>query len=182
MKEYLVSGGRGSRIIITTRSIKVAKAIGRSRIHELKVLSDENSWRLFKRIAFDQGEDQVESDLLMMGNNIVSKCANVPLSASLLYDQDKTKWLLFESVDLAKMVRDSIMPILMLSCYNLTAQIKSCFSYCSVFPKDYVIEREVLISLWMAQGCLVPVHEGQSMEDVGDQNFWTLLHRFFFKL
>nr|AFK13849.1 CC-NBS-LRR type resistance protein [Beta vulgaris subsp. vulgaris] len=192
LKPFLASDVSGSKIIITTRSRKVATSIGEDSImYELKDLSEESSWSLFKLIAFGkQREDhQVDPDLVDIGKEIVKKCANVPLSirviASLLYDQSKNKWVSLRSNDLADMSHEddenSIMPTLMFSYYQLSPELKSCFSFCSLFPKDDIIKKELLISMWLAQGYLVATDNAQSIEDVGERYFTILLNRCFFQ-
>ncbi|XP_021717122.1 disease resistance protein RGA2-like isoform X1 [Chenopodium quinoa] len=75
---------------------------------------------------------------------------------------------------------NKVMTTLMFSYHQLTNELKSCFGFCSLSPKDYAIEKDVLINLWLAQGYLFPSHEGQSMEDVGEEYVSILLHRCFF--
>ncbi|KAL2945245.1 putative disease resistance protein RGA3 [Bienertia sinuspersici] len=169
LKRFLVSTVSGSKIIVTTRSKQVATFIGDgSNMFELKGLSKENSWILFKRIAFAQGEVEVDPDLANIGRDIVKKCANVPLSirviAGLLKNQAKRKWQLFStSNDLAKMSQDgcqenNIMQTLMFSYYHLTPQLKSCF-----------------------KGFLGTSDGARSLEDVGEDCFNILLNRCFFQ-
>ena len=38
-----------------------------------------------------------------------------------------------------------------------------------------------MIQLWLAQGCLVATHDGESLEDVGEEYFSILLQRCFFE-
>ncbi|XP_021743838.1 putative disease resistance protein RGA3 [Chenopodium quinoa] len=162
LKKFLILGGKGSRILVTSRSKKVAVCIGNYPIHVLPGLSEEDSWKLFKKISLGERQDEAVTGLVEIGKEIVRKCVNVPLSikvvASLLCDQDVAAWQLFKSVDLAKLCDDDddIMPTLMFSYYHLAPELKSCFSFCSLFPEDYVIRKEELICLWMAQGYLVP--------------------------
>ncbi|KAL5540750.1 hypothetical protein UlMin_044073 [Ulmus minor] len=52
--------------------------------------------------------------------------------------------------------------------------LKYCFDYCSLFPRDYVIEVPLLLKLWMAQGFAVD-------EDVGCRYFEELLNAGFFQ-
>ena len=59
--------------------------------------------------------------------------------------------------------------------------MKQCFSYCSLFPKDYQIEKEMLIKLWMAQGFIKLSGQNQCLEDVGHEYFMELLWRSFFQ-
>ena len=188
LREYLLLGATGSRVIVTSRSKKVARALGDDLMYELQGLSDEDFWLLFKRIAFNQNSRQrVDLDLVEIGKDIVKKCANVPLSirviGSMLYEQDKSKWRIFCEMDLAKMGEgeEGIMPILKFSYFHLTPQLKSCFSYCALFPKDYKIYKEMLINLWSAHGCLKPLNDSWSIiDDVGDECFNILYQRCFF--
>ncbi|XP_056695933.1 putative disease resistance protein RGA3 isoform X3 [Spinacia oleracea] len=105
--DFLILGGRGSRILVTSHSKEVAGAIGNYPIHELQGLSKEDSWELFKNILFAEEEDLADTGLVEIGKDIVRKCGNVPLSirviASLLRNQDIATWQSFKSTDLAKM-------------------------------------------------------------------------------
>ncbi|KAL5543438.1 hypothetical protein UlMin_007222 [Ulmus minor] len=55
----------------------------------------------------------------------------------------------------------------------LPLHMKYCFDYCSLVPRDYVIEVPLLLKLWMAQGFAVD-------EDVGRRYFEELLNAGFF--
>lgn len=116
-------------------------AIGDHPVHEVKGLSDEHSWCLFKRVTFKQEiEQEVVDDFVDLGKHIVKKCANVPLSikviGSMLRDQHKSKWEQFQELDLAQMSQgeDGIMPILKFSYYHLTPQ-KELFQLLCSFPQ-----------------------------------------------
>lgn len=45
-----------------------------------------------------------------------------------------------------------------------------------------MIKKKLLISLWIAQGYVVPSDKYQSIEDAGEEYFTILLRRFFFKM
>ncbi|XP_021753280.1 disease resistance protein RGA2-like [Chenopodium quinoa] len=187
MKNLLVGGGKGSRILVTTRCKKVAVVVGSCWTHELKGLSDEHSWNLFQRMTLESGQHQIEANLVDIGKEIVRKCANVPLAirvvGSLLRGQEESKWENLKNTDLANIVQDEsngIIPVLKISYNYLPFHLKSCFSYCAVFPKDYEIIKEDLICLWMAQGFIMP-SDAESFEDVGEEYFKQLLQRCFFQ-
>ncbi|XP_074291166.1 disease resistance protein RGA2-like [Silene latifolia] len=137
--------------------------------------------------VLDQGSQNHYVDLINIGQEIVKICANVPLAirviGRLLYGQEKSKWLTIQELGIANLRenRNGIKPILKLSYHNLESSLKSCFSHCSLYPKDSQIEKELMISLWMAQGYIVPLEKGQSIEDAGVEYFSILLRRCFFQ-
>lgn len=49
---FFMGGGRGSRVVVTTRSKMTAQVVGSNHPFELQGLSEENSWNLFERLAF----------------------------------------------------------------------------------------------------------------------------------
>ncbi|XP_074280051.1 putative disease resistance protein RGA1 [Silene latifolia] len=182
LSKYLTIGGRGSRVVITTRSEKTAEVVlGRSthsKKYMLKGLSDENSWRLFLLTAFKRESDETNNhELTTIGKKIVKKCSNVPLAikvlGTLLYGQTQDKWESFEKNRLPHIetTNNQIMSILKLSYNNLEPCVKNCFRYCALFPKDFRMIKRVLISLWMAQGYI-----GDS-----EDYFFILLKRCFFQ-
>jgi hypothetical protein len=92
--------------------------------------------------------------------------------------------LYFKNNELYKINQEvnSIFPILKLSYDYLPSQLKQCFAFCSLFPKDHVIEVEVLIQLWTAQGFIHwSDRTTRCLEDVGREYFMDLLWRSFFQ-
>ncbi|KAL2921065.1 Disease resistance protein RGA2 [Bienertia sinuspersici] len=185
--DFLLGDESGSRILVTTRSHETARIVGNGPKHELEGLSKDNSWLLFKKIAFVSEQSNPPEDLVKIGLEIVEGCGGVPLAirmvASLLYGQDKSKWLSFQKSGLSNSAisQKDIMPILKFSYHQLESPLKCCFTYCALFPKDYVIEKELLISLWIAQGYIIPLNDGPSMEDVAEEYISILLRRCFFQ-
>ncbi|XP_062152261.1 putative disease resistance protein RGA1 isoform X2 [Alnus glutinosa] len=187
--EKLLSGGlKGSKVLITTRSKRVAEITGTVPSYLLEGLSESNSWDLFKRMAFKDGEEPNNPKLVEIGREIIEKCAQVPLAirsiGSLLYlKYSEADWLYFKSNELYKITQDdnSIFPILKLSYDHLSPQLKQCFAFCSLFPKDHEIEVEVLIQLWTAQGFIHWSDRTRCLEDVGREYFMDLLWRSFFQ-
>ena len=47
--------------------------------------------------------------------------------------------------------KSGFLPALNLSYYYLPTKLKRCFAHCSIFPKDYVFQREKSVLLWMAE-------------------------------
>ncbi|XP_030963428.1 putative disease resistance protein RGA4 [Quercus lobata] len=186
LKEILLAGARGSRILVTTREEKVAESSKTIETHRLTGLNDEDSWSLFKQKAFKKGQEPKNSKYKEIGMEIVSKCKGVPLAiktiGSLLYSKkSEEEWLSFKNNEFSKVNETNIQPILRLSYDHLPPRLKQCFAYCSLFPKDYEIEEERLVKLWMAQGFIKPLGQNQCLEDVGHEYFMELLWRSFFQ-
>ncbi|KAK9159491.1 hypothetical protein Syun_005832 [Stephania yunnanensis] len=184
--------GTGSRIIVTSRDSNVASIRGDQtvHVHQLQGLSEYSCWDIIKSRAFKNGEP-VKPSLLEIGKQISDKCKGVPLAAKILGGMLQSKredheWEAVRDADFWKVPSDGtkqIMEVLKFSYYNLPSALKSCFSYCAIFPKDYFISRESLIQLWMAQGLLGPSNNSQEeiMEDKGNTYFNTLYSKSFFQ-
>lgn len=189
LKKLLNDGMEGSKIIVTTRSKKVAKITEDTmQPYDLGVLDEDKSWCLFKKLAFEQGQEPKNSSIMETGMEIVKKCGGIPLAiktiASMLYFKNpQTEWWSFNVKELSKVSQDEedIMPTLKLSYDHLPSHLKHCFAYCSLFPKDRVIVVQTLIDLWMAQGFIKLSDSNQSLDDVGMACFMELFWRSFFQ-
>jgi len=130
-KNLLVGGLRGSKVLVTTRNEKVADITRTVSPYFLGGLSESNSWDLFKKMAFKDGEEAKNPKLVEIGREIVQKCAQVPLAirsiGSLLYFKNsEADWLYFNNNDLSKITQEDIeiLPILKLSYDHLPSQLK----------------------------------------------------------
>ncbi|XP_058106803.1 putative disease resistance protein RGA3 [Magnolia sinica] len=173
------AGAPGSRIIVTTRSEDVAWMMGSSYIHKLLALSDEECWSLFNRRALEHRSAEERLELEAIGREIVKKCGGVPLAAKTIGSamrlrRTRTEW---EDV-LGSEIWNSegILPALWLSYQDLPPALKQCFVYCSVFPKDWEIEKDMIVKLWAAQG-FIRSEEGGEIEKIGGRYFDDLLRR-----
>ena len=191
LKDLLVSGEKGSGVVLTTRSKIVAEiTAGTVPPYQLGILNEDNSWSLFKKVAFKQGQEEPKnSNILEIGKAIVKRCRGIPLAirtiGSLLYSKNsETEWSSFnkESSKIPQQNED-ILPTLKLSYDHLASHLKGCLAYCRLFTKDYVIEVKTLVNLWMAQGFLKPSDpsQDQCLEDVGYEYFGNLVERSFFQ-
>ncbi|KAJ8900336.1 hypothetical protein K2173_024976 [Erythroxylum novogranatense] len=189
LQRLLMCGARGSRIIVTTRSTKVAMVTSRLSPYVLKGLSLEESWTLFTKLVFEGQEPKTySSKLLQIGKETVQKCAGVPLAiktiGSLLYFKNpETEWSPFMENEFSKTSQDEndILPTLQLSYKNLPPHLKHCFAYCSLFPKDHELDVETLVQLWIAQGFVKSSNTSQCLEKLGLEYFKDLLWRSFFQ-
>ncbi|XP_042497555.1 putative disease resistance protein RGA4 [Macadamia integrifolia] len=190
VKSSLTCGNEGCVILVTTRIEKVASIMGTFPANHLKGLSEDDCWALFKQRAFGSSgrEEQNAANLVMIGKEIVKKCRGLPLAAKALggllrFKHSETEWLFVrdnEIWDLPEDEENTILPALRLSYNPLPSHLKQCFSYCSIFPKDYKIGKENLIDLWMANG-FIPSKGEMELEDIGNEIFNELLWRSFFQ-
>nr|XP_023876130.1 putative disease resistance protein RGA3 [Quercus suber] len=188
LKKILMGGTRGSRILVTTRSEIVAKISQPIQPYVLKGLDEQQAWSLFKKMAFEEGEELKNGSFVEIGKEILKKCAGVPLAirtiGGLLYfKKTEMEWLSFKINELSKirLNESDILPTLKLSYDHLTSHLKQCFAYCSLFPKDYEIDKSSLINMWVAQGFITLHDKKQCPKDVGHEYFMDLLWRSFFQ-
>ncbi|XP_021669473.2 putative disease resistance protein RGA4 [Hevea brasiliensis] len=186
LKKLLEGGSSGTKILVTTRSERVAQISSTVKPYVLKALSPSESWSLFLQVAL-KGQEPKDSNIKVIGEKIVNKCVGVPLAiktiASLLCFKDpKNEWATFLDNELSKVEQNEndILPTLKLSYDNLSSHLKHCFTYCALFPKDHLINVTTLIHLWAAQGFIESPNSSLSVEDRGREYFMDLFWRSFF--
>ncbi|CAJ2655707.1 unnamed protein product [Trifolium pratense] len=147
----LKDGAKGSKIIITTRSEKVAKVCRSSSIFFLKGLDEKQSWRLFSQLAFENEKDLENENLVSIGKEIVKKCSGVPLAIRIIGCLMLTMedWSTFKNKDLVK-----------------------------IDEQDFLIEKQMLIRLWIAQGFVQSSGENISLEDIGEKYFMDFVPKY----
>ncbi|XP_010279598.1 PREDICTED: disease resistance protein RGA2-like [Nelumbo nucifera] len=184
LKKVLMSGARGSTIIVTSPSTKVARIMGTVDPYHLSFLSNDDCWELFRRRAF--GVEEVPCNLVAIGKEIVRKCRGLPLAAKALgglmrSKREEREWLYVR--DHGDLLEDAtgILPALKLSYDHLAPHLKQCFAYCALFPQDYRINKQTLIQLWIAEGFIQSSITGKEVEDIGNEYFSELVQRSFFQ-
>ncbi|RDX98456.1 putative disease resistance protein RGA3, partial [Mucuna pruriens] len=89
----LTDGAKGSKIIIITRSERVAKISGTSSPFFLKGLDEEQTWKLFSQLAFVDGKEPENQKLVSIGKDIVKKCSGASSKSSLQGKQVKDNFI-----------------------------------------------------------------------------------------
>ncbi|KAM6595075.1 hypothetical protein CsatA_002778 [Cannabis sativa] len=188
LRSCFKSGLQGSKIIVTTRSTKVASIVKTESIYKLKPLSDEDSWALFVNHASIDVDTNDYLHLKEVGEKIVAKCKGLPLAIKSIGDvlrgtRNKEEW---ESIlnndiwELYERKQVNILPSLWFSYLYLPSKLKQCFAYCSLFPKDFEFTEDGMILLWMAEGFLHS-ENGKRLEEVGEEYFEDLISKSFFQ-
>ncbi|KAM4105732.1 hypothetical protein ACB094_04G014800 [Castanea mollissima] len=175
-----INQNNGNNILVTTRKDNVAQIMNTSLIHKLEKLSEDECWLIFKEKAFANERIPVTPDLEDIGRKIAKRCRGNPLAARVLggmmrLKEDKSEWLLIQNSKTWDSMKDNngVFPILKLSFDHLpTPSLKQCFAYCSIFPKDSIIEKKLLVQLWMAEGFLQTSERSFSViDDIGNKYF-----------
>ncbi|KAF5763464.1 putative virus X resistance protein-like, coiled-coil [Helianthus annuus] len=181
------SCAHGSRIIITTRKEELLKKLHFCNLDSLKSLSHEDALSLFALQALGVENFNSHTTLKPHGEGIVKKCAGLPLALKAIGRLLGTRTNVEDWEDVLNSEiwnlenSDKIVPALRLSYHDLSADLKQLFAYCSLFPKDYLFDKEELVLLWMAEGLLSPSNATKSPERLGHEYFEILLSRSFFQ-
>lgn len=189
--EILLSAcGKGSRIMVTTRSEVVGEIMSSTMApYILGRLNEDESWTLFKKVACKLGEEPSNAKIVGIGKEIVERCGGIPLAIrtigrTMYFKDPETEWSSFLKLEFSRLPQEKtdILPTLKLSYDNLPPHLKHCFALCNLFPKGHEIDVDMLINLWMAQGCINwSSNSAKSLADVGYEYLSDLHWRSFFQ-
>ncbi|XP_022717686.1 putative disease resistance protein RGA4 [Durio zibethinus] len=181
--KYLVKGALGSKMLVTTRSKNVASIMKVNFPYILEGLNEDQSWVLFEQVAFQGQDNYIDPNHKAIGKDLAKRCKGVPLAikclASLMRQKPNEKyWSSAKDNKIWKLLEknDDVFPVLKLSYIYFTKSFETMFCFCSIFPKDFVISRDMLIQMWRAQGYI-----NENLQDIGDEYFNDLLSRSFFQ-
>ncbi|KAG5613821.1 hypothetical protein H5410_013645 [Solanum commersonii] len=147
-----VLGAKGCMILFTTRSREV---VTESRtqavhIHEKRLLTEENSWKLFKEMVWPGGAE-IQSAMDRMGRLMVKVCEGIPGAiialAKQLAGKSASEWETMQ-----KNAGRDVSQVMAPSYAELSEEQKLYFLYLGHFRKDPEIEPEKLSHLWEIEG------------------------------
>ncbi|KAF3778469.1 putative disease resistance protein [Nymphaea thermarum] len=191
IEDTLMGGAKESKILITSRNIDVAQGIG-AKIYKLPKMTFKESWSLFLDVALKEENELVSHNLKGIGEMIVRKCDGLPLvvqTVGSLMRTKRTVKAVWESIERSEIwewkmpasspsseIYGSILPGLMLSYDDLPHDLKSCFVYCCIYPKDCEIKKGSLVKQWVAHG-LIDQKKGLDMEEIANKYMDDLINR-----
>ncbi|XP_049379494.1 putative disease resistance protein At3g14460 [Solanum stenotomum] len=166
LRNLFLQGDIGSNIIVTTRKESVALMMGSGAIY-MGILSNEDSWALFKRHSLENRDPEEHPEFEEVGKQIADKCKGLPLALKALAgilrrksEVDEWRDILRSEIWELSICSNGILPALMLSYNDLPAHLKQCFAYCAIYPKDYQFCKDQVIHLWIANGLVQQFHSG----------------------
>ncbi|CAN6165814.1 unnamed protein product [Urochloa humidicola] len=177
----------GSTIVVTTRSMKVAKMVN-PKVYHLKCLSDNDCWLVCRQRALQNSKTNIDKELEEIGKLIAKKCGGLPLAAeaagsalSTSITWEHWKEVLENGLWVASEAKNLVLPVLKVSYDHLSMPLKRCFAFCALFPKGFAFDKDVLVQLWTAQG-FVDAEGDCSSEVIASGYFNDLVSRCFFHL
>ncbi|GAB2258823.1 hypothetical protein Droror1_Dr00014983 [Drosera rotundifolia] len=180
-------GEGGFKLLLTTRNKRVCLEINneKSRIIEVKCLSDDESWDLFREKLGDSAILS-QAGVIDIARKVAKKCSGLPLAlehiAISMRAADTVEDWRTVLADMSSMihdvVEDKVLPLLRYSYDRLRDQrLKDCFLYCSLFPEDHVLHRTELVDSWIREGLLDGIENRERQRDKGFKIFKELINR-----
>ncbi|KAF8738579.1 hypothetical protein HU200_013962 [Digitaria exilis] len=151
-------------------------------VYYLQPLSDDDSKMLLYTRLYG-GEDKCPlNHPAEASEKILKKCGGVPLAvitmASMLVGKSTEDWYdmckSFYGGNEGQQIHDTEW-ILSLSYYDLPLYLRTCLLYLSVYPEDYLIEKDPLIWKWIAEG-FVEMKTGTNLFQRGEEYFNQLIN------
>ncbi|XP_062229274.1 disease resistance protein RGA2-like isoform X2 [Phragmites australis] len=182
----LNTGLGGSKILVTTRADKASNIL-RARTPPLRLggLDKDDYWLLFRSCAFCDKYPGQFPELKEIGIQIAQRLNGLPLAAKIIgrllnADLDVIHWKKVLESDLS----GDVMKVLRLSYQHLPINLKLCFSFCSLFPKNWHFDPKRLTEMWIAQGFVQKEDSYDTdlnIEEVAKCYFEELVQRSFFE-
>lgn len=188
LKDALPDVKNGSRILMTSRSIDIAKSADpKMPPYELFFLDAQKSRDLLikKALCYKEPDKECPCDLLEIANKLSNKCKGLPLAlivlGGILLNKECTYPIwnrVLQTLDWYTKGKDC-MQILAMSYEDMPYHLKACFLYLAFFPEDYEVSTNRLIRMWVAEG-FIP-HEGRAtMEEIAEDCLEELFRRLSF--
>ncbi|XP_044478106.1 disease resistance protein UNI-like [Mangifera indica] len=149
---------RGCKIMLTSRSKDVCDEMDCDKISIVRTLSKQEPWELFKELV---GMDVENSSISPIAREVVAECDGLPIAivtiASALRNKNGHVWIdatrqlkMSTPTDIPGMQRSVISSLELSIKYLESDDAKSLFFFCSVFPEDFEIPIEVLVTYGVA--------------------------------
>uniref|UniRef100_A0A0E0M7B6 Uncharacterized protein n=1 Tax=Oryza punctata TaxID=4537 RepID=A0A0E0M7B6_ORYPU len=177
----------GTRVLVTTRNEDVAQAMKAAHVHRVTKLELPDSWTLLqKQVALSVSEIEIVREC---GMKIAEKCDGLPLAIKVIggvlrkKNATKNTWeeVLRNQIWSKTGLPGELNKAIYLSYEDLNPNLKQCFVYYSLFPKDETIGIDKIVSMWIAEGFIgkdvYSTQSGYSTQSVGLDYYKELIKR-----
>ncbi|XP_022724171.1 LOW QUALITY PROTEIN: probable disease resistance protein At1g15890 [Durio zibethinus] len=155
----------GSKLVFTTRSIKVCGQMEAHKKIEVRCLPEEKAWELFQEKV---GEETLDSNpcIRELAHELAKECGGLPLALVTIGRAMASKNKVEEwkyaievcrrsSTTVFPDMGEEVYPLLKFSFDSLPNDMfRTCLLYCSLFSEDYQIDKDELIDFWIGEGFL----------------------------
>ncbi|KAG5578090.1 hypothetical protein H5410_058224 [Solanum commersonii] len=188
VRRYFPNDKNGSRVMVTSRIMKVARFISPfNPPHQMRFLTVDESWKLLQKkiLGLDDPSFCCDYEMERIGMQISKRCKGLPLAivmvAGILSKESATasKWSdVAENIHSSFVTEESreFLDILALSYNHLPHHLKACFLYMGAFPEDVEIPVWRLIRLWTAEG-FIKLESPKTLEFVAQEYLQELIDR-----
>ncbi|KAK9268082.1 hypothetical protein L1049_010521 [Liquidambar formosana] len=153
----------GCKLVLTTRKREVCRRMETQRDVEVKVLTEEEAWGLFKDKVGT--EVLLSSDIETIAKEVAKECDGLPLAIVVVgralrnvNDVEEWKYALTElrnSCMRRNGMEDEVFARLEFSYRRLRDDTaRACLLYCALYPEDHEIEIKELIEHWIWEGLM----------------------------
>ncbi|XWS11827.1 hypothetical protein CRYUN_Cryun37aG0034400 [Craigia yunnanensis] len=177
----------GSKLVLTTRSIKVCGQMEAHKKIEVQCLTEEKAWELFEEKV---GEETLNSNpcIRELAHELAKECGGLPLALVTIARAMAYKNTVEErnyAIEVCRRSSASVFPDMGEEVYPLLKfsydslpndMIRTCLLYCSLFSEDYEIEKDKLIDLWIGEGFLDGHGNASLARNQGHHIIGSLLH------
>ncbi|KAJ4779241.1 Disease resistance protein [Rhynchospora pubera] len=195
LKAILSCGASGSVVLITTHihNQAFANEVATKGPIQLNPLEKTIFWELFKHIVFVNDEEKENTldarNMEVIGRRIAGKLHGLPLAAKIIggiLRRNILKLDVWRKIDQSKWwkipeVESKILPSVAIGYQHLDPCLRQCFAFCSVIPKNLLINKDKLVQMWIAQNFIPHDKNGVKMEVTGREWFDKLVEMFFFQ-
>uniref|UniRef100_A0ACD5XDS7 Uncharacterized protein n=2 Tax=Avena sativa TaxID=4498 RepID=A0ACD5XDS7_AVESA len=168
-------GLKGSKILVTARTKVSAGALCADEPMEMPDLDEDQYFSMFMHYALGS-TSVVDKEFIQVGRVIVERLHRSPIAAVIVAGQlganrDINFW---KNASELHILNDT-MEVLWWSYQQLSADIRRCFEYCSIFPRRFQMKKSNLVHLWIAQGFVKTSYVTEDMEDVAERYIQDLV-------
>ncbi|CAL5010164.1 unnamed protein product [Urochloa decumbens] len=176
----------GSRILVTTRREDLAMRMGAPfHQHRVRPLGKDDAWFLLKKqLPPYQQVDHLKD----VGMEILKQCDGLPRAIKVVggllstrYPSERDWGAVLRSPAWSQSgLPEQLDSSFYLSYEDLSPQLKQCFLYCSLLPKDQIIIQRTITEMWISEGFIIQPPDEDSrheLEDMAIEYYRELINR-----